>query len=156
MVLQGKDRSQTWLLDAERAPFALELTQASGKVFIRVEMSGPEGEKADGRSGRKQTNHKRWWKLTYGSTKSKQSRVHRQQRRKTLGTAGKARSGTRPVLDDVTEMQRAVFNQVMEKRFLQSGASVDKRPSPALRQELTTEHQEQLVDAWARNKSGAQ
>ena len=44
----------------------------------------------------------------------------------------------------------------MEKRFLPSGAWVDKKPNLVLRQELTTEHKEELVDALVSNKSGAQ
>ena len=51
-------------------------------------------------------------------------------------------------------MQMAEFYQVME--FHRRAPEFNRPPNLALRQELTTQHREELVDAWAGNKSGAQ
>ena len=43
------------------------------------------------------------------------------------------------------KIQRVVSYHVMDERFLPSGASVEKKPNPALRQKLTTEHKGGVV-----------
>ena len=60
------------------------------------------------------------------------------------------------VTDEVRDMQKPVFYQVMERRVLSSGAWVDRKPKPTIDTELTVEHKNELVNAWVRNKAEAE
>ena len=60
------------------------------------------------------------------------------------------------VTDEVRDMQKPVFYQVMERRVLSSGTWVDRKPKPTNDTELTAEHKNELVSAWVRNKAEAE
>ena len=60
------------------------------------------------------------------------------------------------VTDEVRDMQKPVFYQVMERRVLSSGTWVDRKPKPTIDTELTAEHKNELVSAWVRNKAEAE
>ena len=63
----------------------------SGKVLIRAEMSGPKRVKADvwGKIRQEKDHPREAVEIDPWSTKSKQYRVHQQQRRHILGKSGK-------------------------------------------------------------------
>ena len=57
------------------------------------------------------------------------------------------------VTDEVRDMQKQVFYQVMERRVLSSGAWVGKKPKPTIDTELTAEHKNELVSAMGEKQS---